>query len=54
MWFNLATARATGEIQKRAAMNRDALAQLMTPAQLAEAQKLAREWLAAFEKRGGK
>ena len=26
----------------------DAMATLMTPAQLAEAQKLAREWLAAF------
>ena len=46
-WHNLAASRASAE-------NRDAMATLMTPAQLADAQTLAREWLAAFEKRGGK
>ena len=53
-WRNLAASRASAEDQKRYAEQRDAMAKLMTPAQLAEAQKLAREWLAAFEKRGGK
>jgi hypothetical protein len=53
-WLNLAASRASAENQKQFAETRDALAQLMPPAQRAEAQKLAREWLAAFEKRGGK
>jgi hypothetical protein len=40
MWYNLA-----GENGKKdAAKFRDALAKQMTPAQLAEAQQLAREW----------
>ena len=33
---------------------RDIFAKKMTPAQIAEAQKLAREWLAAFKKRKAK
>ena len=40
-WFNLAAATQGGEA---AAENRDALAQLMTREQLAEAQRRAREW----------
>lgn len=40
MWYNLSA--ADGE--KRAAEARDALAKQMTPAQIAEAQRLAREW----------
>jgi uncharacterized protein len=40
MWFNLAA--ASGD--KEAAEVRDMLAAKMTPAQVAEAQKLAREW----------
>jgi transposase len=40
MWFNLAAASGFSE----AARNRDTLARQMTPAQIAEAQKLAREW----------
>ncbi len=40
MWFNLAAAR--GEEDARRA--RDRLAKKMTPPQLAEAQRLAREW----------
>jgi uncharacterized protein len=40
MWFNLAAARGI----KEAMTNRDKVAKHMTPAQIAEAQKLAREW----------
>jgi uncharacterized protein len=40
MWFNLAA--AIGE--KSAVTDRDKAAAQMTPAQVAEAQKLAREW----------
>ncbi len=51
MWFNLAASRATGESQREYAEARDTLAKQMTPAQIAEAQRLAREWQAAFEER---
>ena len=50
-WVNLAVSRATGDVQKQCAGLRDALTKLMTPAQIAEAQKLAREWQAAFDAR---
>jgi len=40
MWFNLAGAK--GNVQ--AVKNRDIIAAKMTPAQIAEAQRLAREW----------
>jgi TPR repeat protein len=40
MWYNLSAAHG----EKRAAESRDALAKQMTPAQIAEAQKLARDW----------
>jgi TPR repeat protein len=40
MWFNLAAARG----QKSAGESRDEVEQRMTTAQIAEAQKLAREW----------
>ena len=53
-WLNLAASRADAENQREIAERRAGVTNLMTPAQLAEAQKLAREWLAAFEKRGGK
>ena len=46
-WTNLAASRQTGEERKMSADARDALAGLMTPAQLAEAQRLARQWDAA-------
>ena len=46
-WMNLAASRQTGEERQRSADRRDTLARLMTPAQLAEAQRLAREWDAA-------
>ena len=41
MWFNLAAANG----KEGAADDRDALAKQMTHAQIAEAQKLAREWM---------
>ena len=40
MWFNLSVAHGNPE----AARNRDIVARRMTPAQLTQAQKLAREW----------
>lgn len=49
-WLSLALSRASAENQKRYAEARDEMAKQMTPAQLAEAQKLAREWIAEFEK----
>jgi hypothetical protein len=47
MWFNLAASRfSAAEAEKRewAVENRDLAASRMTPAQIAEAQRLAREW----------
>jgi TPR repeat protein len=47
LWFNLAAARfLTSNTDSRAGAlnNRDRIAAKMTPAQIAEAQKLAREW----------
>jgi hypothetical protein len=46
MWFNLAAAQGN----TLAIKNRDVLAKRMTPAQVAEAQKRAREWTAQFGK----
>ena len=44
-WCNLAAARAVDKEMRDAATElRDALAGMMTPTQVAEAQKLAREW----------
>ncbi len=40
MWYNLAAAQG----EKLGRENRDLLAKQMTPAQITEAQKLAREW----------
>jgi len=40
MWFSLSAAQGDQD----AAKYRDHVAKLMTPAQIAEAQKLAREW----------
>ena len=45
MWYNLAASRLTaGTIRDDAINARDSIAELMTPAQVSEAQKLAREW----------
>jgi hypothetical protein len=46
MWYNLSAARGEG----RSAEARDALAKQMTPGQIAEAQRLAREWRPREEK----
>ena len=46
MWFNLAESQGN----TYAAMWRDDVAQKMTPTQITEAQKLAREWIAAHPK----
>jgi len=50
-WHNLAASRASAENQKRFADARDAVAAVMTPQQIADAQQLAREWQAAFDAR---
>ena len=42
-WFNLAATQRS-EVQEKARENRDLLEKRMTSAQIAEAQKLAREW----------
>jgi TPR repeat protein len=44
MWLNLAASRAHGDQQKYYAELREALAKKMTPQQIAEAQRRAREW----------
>ncbi len=45
MWLNLAASRfPPGKDRDKAVEGRDALAKRMTPAQIAEAQRLAREW----------
>jgi hypothetical protein len=44
MWLNLAASRATGDDQREFANQRDILAGEMTAQQIAEAQRLAREW----------
>ncbi len=50
-WRNLAAAHASADNQKAWADTRDALEKVMTPQQLAEAQKRASAWQAAFEQR---
>ena len=51
-WFDLAASHhPQGRKQKKSMRDRDFLANKMTAAQIAEAQRLAREWTAAFEKR---
>ena len=47
MWFILAASRSRGEVRNRAIELRDALTAALAPAQLAEAQRRAREWDAA-------
>ena len=43
MWLNLAAANSTGDEQKTRAKDRDAVARLMTPAQIADAQRLSQQ-----------
>jgi len=48
LWLSLAASRLeTSGVRDHAVRNRDRIAGLMTPAQVAEAQRLAREWDAA-------
>ena len=47
MWFNLAAAGGFADAKE----SRDALSEKMTPDQIAEAQRLAQEWLAAHPKK---
>ena len=47
MWFNLAASRMTGEDRESAVEARDRIADELTPDDLSEAQRLAREWDAA-------
>ncbi len=44
MWYNLAALDLTGDDKEAAVKNRDSLAENMTSEQIAEAQRLAREW----------
>jgi hypothetical protein len=44
MWFNLAASHTSGDDQKRIAQGRDRVAGMMTSQQIAEAQRMAREW----------
>jgi len=51
-WFDLAASRhPPGRKRRKSMRDRDFLARKMTSAQIAEAQRLAGEWMAAFEKR---
>jgi uncharacterized protein len=45
-WFNLAGADGSGDVGARGVKAREEVAAKMTPAQIAEAKKLAREWKA--------
>ncbi len=47
MWANLATCQTSGEERDRWVKNRETVAAKMTPDQIADAERLAREWDAA-------
>jgi hypothetical protein len=47
MWTNLGAARSTGEARENAVSVRDLITDALTPDDLSEAQRLAREWDAA-------
>ena len=47
MWLNIAAARLSGGNRERAVAVRDRVAEQMTPIDLSEAQRRAREWHAA-------
>jgi len=49
MWLNLAASNAPGEKYEEYAAVRDRVASRMSAAQVAEAQRLARQWLAERE-----
>ena len=47
VWYNLAASRRSGEDRQRSIRGRERAKSRMTPDQIAEAQRLAREWDAA-------
>ena len=47
VWFNIVASRSTGALRELAVENRELAAEQITPEQLIEAQRLAREWDAA-------
>ena len=47
MWINLAVSRSTGDARDNAVEARDMVTEQLTLSQIAEAQRLAREWDAA-------
>ncbi|MBD93130.1 MAG: hypothetical protein CL482_02570 [Acidobacteria bacterium] len=47
MWFNLTASRSTGEDRESAVSARDRVRAKMSAEQVADAQRLAREWDAA-------
>jgi len=50
-WTNIAAARLpAGKVREASISNRNAAAAQMTPAQILKAQRLARDWLAAFDR----
>ena len=51
LWLMVASARMSGEVQKKGADTRDALASVLPPARVADAAQRAREWMEAFERR---
>ena len=52
MWYNLSASKwSLSKGRDLTAKARDRVAKKMTPEQIAEAQRVAREWMAAFEKR---
>jgi uncharacterized protein len=44
MWFNLSASKSAGEDQEQRAKARDDIAKMLSPQQLVEAQRMAREW----------
>ena len=51
-WFDLAASHhPSGRKRRNSVRDRDFLAKKMTSAEIAEAERLAHEWMAAFEKR---
>ena len=48
-WFNLAASLSTGVARMRPELSRDFVADQMTPADLSEAQRRAREWREAHQ-----
>lgn len=50
-WSSVAALGESGDAQREGLLGLEALATRMTPAQITEAQRLAREWQAAFERR---